>query len=81
MSKKRRAVENPKAESPLEGEELRKRLATLERYGRRLESREKELRAWVETLAEWEKKNEEGGAILSKRKKSKRQWLRFRRRE
>jgi hypothetical protein len=81
MSRKKRAIENPKAEDPLEGEDRGKRLVTLQRHGKVVESREDEVRAWVDLLVDWEKKSEEGSSGLSRRKKSKRQRFMFRKRE
>lgn len=80
MTKKKNATENPETDNPLKGEDRGKRLATLQRHGKAVKSKEDEVRAWVDLLVDSEKKSEEGSAILSKRKKSKRQWIRFRKR-
>ncbi len=72
MSRKKRATENPETDNPLKGEDRGKRLATLERHGKTVKSKEDEVRAWVELLVDWEEKSERGGAFLNRRKNRRR---------
>jgi hypothetical protein len=54
------------------GKDRVKRRATLERYGRKSESKEDEIRAWFDVLEEWEEKSGKAGARVSRRRGRKR---------
>lgn len=74
MSRRKGATE---IYNPLKGEDSGKRLATLERHGKAVKSKEDEVRAWVDLLEDWRKKSEKGSALLNRWKNRKR--FRFKR--